>query len=414
MNKTNLPKITVVTPSFNQGVFLEECIRSVLEQNYPNLEYFIFDGGSTDSSIKVIKKYESKIDYWVSQKDNGQSDAINKGFRKASGDIVAWLNSDDFYTPDSLITIANAWLKNPEAPFYYGNGMRTDENGKQKNLFFGDYVVPFNRHSMAFGLNYILQPATFMNAKCIREVGFLDESLNYAMDTDLWLKLSKLGTPQPVQHVLAASREYGETKTSTGAIKRIEEIRALNERHTGSAFTIGTMLYLIDTLTRCVDDNIREGLIGLWGHLSRQMQNDLNVNECGFPMAGKPVPPLPATPPPAKEPIPDTAFLTEISDIDLLKSQITFLKEHVNRRLQAYNTAEHQLKSDNQTLSHSNQELVESVSTLSNQLQQTHHQIAALSTLLGDMAHNIRILHDTRKSPPQYALADLLRRFNEQ
>ena len=106
MNKT-YPKISVITPSYNQGIYIEETIQSVLNQNYPNLEYIIIDGGSNDSTVEVIKKYESKIDFWVSEKDKGQADAINRGFAKATGDILCWLNSDDYFFPDNQITPAN-------------------------------------------------------------------------------------------------------------------------------------------------------------------------------------------------------------------------------------------------------------------------------------------------------------------
>ena len=106
MNKT-YPKISVITPSYNQGIYIEETIQSVLNQNYPNLEYIIIDGGSSDSTVEVIKKYESKIDFWVSEKDKGQADAINRGFAKATGDILCWLNSDDYFFPDTLKYVAS-------------------------------------------------------------------------------------------------------------------------------------------------------------------------------------------------------------------------------------------------------------------------------------------------------------------
>lgn len=413
MNSSRLPKITVVTPSFNQGPFLEACIRSVLDQKYPKLEFFVFDGGSTDQSTDILKKYSSRLAFWTSAKDKGQSDAINKGFQKATGDIVAWLNSDDFYLPGSLTAVAEAWQARPGAPFYYGDGLRVDEEGHEKSRFFPAGVVPFERRSMAYGLNYILQPSTFMDARCVRDVGFLDESLAYAMDTDLWLKLSGLGQPEPIQGVLAASREYGQTKTSTGAMKRVEEIRALAERHTGCPFTPGAMLYLLDTLTSRVDDRTREDLLGLWAHFSRYMQGELNVTPSGFP-----APRAPSLPPETKasaaaDPLVAPSPEDDSSDLDELRARIAFLKQHAHRRLLAYSEAERQYRSDVRTFAKGSQDIAHTTRLLAEQLQSVEQRLSAWVTLTGDMAHSLRVLRDTRKSPPTYALDDLLRRFRE-
>src|SRR5450759_2806690 len=119
-------KISVITPSYNQGQFLEETILSVINQNYPNLEYFIIDGGSTDNSIEIIKKYEKHLTYWVSEKDNGQAHAINKGFKKATGDIVCWINSDDLLIQGAINTISNYFSRNPDVQFINGYTLRID------------------------------------------------------------------------------------------------------------------------------------------------------------------------------------------------------------------------------------------------------------------------------------------------
>ncbi|GAG62509.1 unnamed protein product [marine sediment metagenome] len=122
------PRISVITPSYNQGRFLEKTILSVLNQNYPNLEYIIIDGGSTDESINIIKKYENYIDYWVSEKDRGQADALNKGFKKATGDIIGWQNSDDIYLPSVFLKIAELFKQNPKIDIIYGNRFDIDED----------------------------------------------------------------------------------------------------------------------------------------------------------------------------------------------------------------------------------------------------------------------------------------------
>lgn len=242
------PKISVITPSYNQGGVLEQCIRSVLEQNYPRLEYIVVDGGSSDESLSIIKKYERHITQWISEPDDGQSDAINKGFRSASGDLVAWLNSDDYYLPGALVTVAEAWRRSPGAPFYFGDGWRVSEAGEQISGFVPDGQVCFDRAALIFGLNYILQPATFIDRGHLMQIGYLDQSLRYGMDTDLWIRLSAQGAPFAISSRLAASREYENTKTATGSFERIEELRRIAEKYSGATMTPGVLLYFLHTL----------------------------------------------------------------------------------------------------------------------------------------------------------------------
>ena len=250
--KKDLPKISVVTPSLNQGRFLEECITSVIKQDYPDFEYIIIDGGSTDNSLDIIAEYKQYLAYSVSEPDNGQSSAINKGFNEAKGELVAWLNADDYYLSGAFRKVAEAYGRNPKASFYFGNGLRVDSQGMTKSKFFESETVHFNRDALLYCLNYILQPSTFINASCIKKIDFLDEDLHYGMDTDLWLKLSKEKLPAFVPEILAASREYGDTKTSTGSFQRIEELRQITERHTGKPMSPGILLYFLDTLRKFV------------------------------------------------------------------------------------------------------------------------------------------------------------------
>jgi hypothetical protein len=248
IEQKNLPKISVVTPSFNKAKFLEECITSVLDQDYTNLEYFIFDGGSTDGSVDIIKKYEKYVTLWVSEPDEGQSDAINKGFRRATGELVAWINADDFFLPDAFTVVAEAYRSNPAASFYFGDGLRVDESGREISTFFPDGRVLFNRTALVFGLNYILQPSAFINRAHLVTINFLDTGLHYVMDADLWIRLSRVASPMPISACLAASREYGATKTATGSFPRIEELRQTVEKHTGSPMTPGVLCYFLHTL----------------------------------------------------------------------------------------------------------------------------------------------------------------------
>jgi len=139
------PKISIVTPSFNQGTYLEKTIRSVLLQGYPNLEYIIIDGGSTDQSVEIIKKYESWVDFWVSEEDRGQSHAINKGLEKATGELLGWLNSDDYFLPDALFKLARSYLEDSSVGAIYGQGHMVDEKGI---IVYTPKLVPVTKESL--------------------------------------------------------------------------------------------------------------------------------------------------------------------------------------------------------------------------------------------------------------------------
>ena len=283
------PKISIITPSFNQGIYLDDCIQSILGQDYPNLEYFIIDGGSKDQSIRIIKKYEEQLSGWVSEPDQGQSDAINKGIKSASGDLIAWLNADDYYLPGALQTIAATYLQHPEAPFFFGDGLRVDEKKSQSRQFFQTGIVSFDRTALIFGLNYILQPATFIRRASLEKIGYLDVNLHYAMDTDLWLRLSLEAEPVPVQAVLAVSREHGSTKTATGSFKRLEELRQVAEKHSDTPVTPGYLCYFLDTLERYMREHddvyppaYREKLLEFWS-LTGNLLAQYNARPDGFP-----------------------------------------------------------------------------------------------------------------------------------
>ncbi|HWE03022.1 MAG TPA: glycosyltransferase family 2 protein [Tepidisphaeraceae bacterium] len=247
-----LPKISVVTPSFNQGRFLEECIRSVLDQNYPNLEYVIVDGGSTDESPAVIGRYKERLSWWVSEKDAGQADAINKGFRRCTGDLVAWINADDFYLPGAFNLAAQAYRASPGGSFYFGRCLRVDEKSAKKGEYVEAPQLLFNRDAMIYGLNYIAQPSTFIDRERLQEVGYLNPSLSWGLDSELWIKLSGSAPAIAVPHLLAASREHGQTKTSNGSFARIEELRQIAAKFSGVEMTPGAMCYFLDTFYKVV------------------------------------------------------------------------------------------------------------------------------------------------------------------
>lgn len=208
------PRITIVTPSLNQGEFIEETILSVLEQEYPNLEYIIIDGGSTDNTLDVIKKYENKLTFWVSEKDKGQSDAINKGLARASGNLFNWLNADDILEPDTLRKVALEFATK-DVEVIYG-WCRHFSNKTKETLAIGKTSVQYNvEKSMAY---YSMgQPSHFYKTEVIRELGGVDNALHYAMDMDLWFRyLATHGVDKVkfVDDVLSHFRLHEHSKTN--------------------------------------------------------------------------------------------------------------------------------------------------------------------------------------------------------
>jgi glycosyltransferase involved in cell wall biosynthesis len=208
-NNNKWPKISVITPSFNQGDYIEETIRSVIMQNYPNLEYIIIDGGSNDNTVDIIKKYENSISYWVSEQDEGQSSAINKGFKRSSGDIIAWLNSDDIYLADTFIQMIRCINKFPDAGMIYGDYFQKNEStGTLIRINGGDFN--FNR---LIWDNYIPQPTVFMKSELLKTIGYLDESYHYTMDYDYWIRVSQEYPVAYCPQLLAQFRFHPESKS---------------------------------------------------------------------------------------------------------------------------------------------------------------------------------------------------------
>jgi glycosyltransferase involved in cell wall biosynthesis len=184
---TKQPLISIVTPSYNQAPFLEKTIRSVLEQDYPNLEYLIADGGSTDGSVEIIQKFSHKLAWWVSEKDSGQAEAINKGLHRARGEFVAWVNSDDFYEPGAVAEAVTALQQNPDVAFVFGKVKVVDPSQRVlNNLSYGDWSL---RDLMAFRI--IGQPAVFIRKSVLDQVGLLDTSFHFLLDHQLWLRLAQ-------------------------------------------------------------------------------------------------------------------------------------------------------------------------------------------------------------------------------
>ena len=204
------PRVSIVTPSFNQGRFLEETIRSVLLQGYPDLEYIVIDGGSADQSVEIIQKYEEWLAYWVSEKDSGQAHAINKGFSHATGEICAYLNSDDVFLPNALRDIASFFAKDSEAALAYGDCQIIDEGSRVSDL----WVAPeFDLQELLFRC-YIAQPASFWQRSRMSTVGGFNAEMHYAFDYEMWLRMAAAGqTLAPAPFLLAQHRKAEGTKT---------------------------------------------------------------------------------------------------------------------------------------------------------------------------------------------------------
>ncbi len=207
-SKKLLTTISIITPSFNQARFLEQTICSVLEQEPPPDEYFIIDGGSTDSSVGIIKKFEGRLAGWVSEKDKGQADAINKGFRQAQGEIVAWLNSDDYYLPGAIQIAVETFRQHPEAGLVYGNVLSVDENSVTFNL---QTFKPFGLLDL-MSFQIISQPAVFMRRSVLEQAGFLDPSFHMLLDHHLWLRMARISSLVYIPETLAAARYHAGAK----------------------------------------------------------------------------------------------------------------------------------------------------------------------------------------------------------
>ncbi|TAE60369.1 MAG: glycosyltransferase [Nostocales cyanobacterium] len=190
------PRITIITPSYNQGQFIEETICSVLSQNYPNLEYIIIDGGSTDDTVDIIKKYESSISYWVSEPDNGQSHAINKGLAKATGDIIAYLNSDDYYLPETLFKVAEFFLQFPDTDLLHGQCRYVNQKGEKIGEQFGNISTLaeiLDLWGVWWQKRQFVQPEVFWSKRITDKIGSFKEELNFVMDYDYWLRIIQAG-----------------------------------------------------------------------------------------------------------------------------------------------------------------------------------------------------------------------------
>lgn len=224
------PKITVVSPSYNQGQFLERTIRSILDQNYPNLEYIICDGGSTDNSVEIIKKYENQLSWWCSEKDKGQTDAINKGMRRATGNIVCWINSDDVLLPGALHYVGSYFAKHPDVQFVMGCSVEIDKDDRILKLTHSILINSLAKHG-AYNVN---QQGMFWRRSLFEKVGYLDESFHACMDAEFIIRLLSGGIEcRTINKPLGAIRIYETTKTAMGGDIWTRDWEAIRQKYGG-------------------------------------------------------------------------------------------------------------------------------------------------------------------------------------
>jgi len=227
------PKISIITPSYNQGDFIEDTIRSVLSQDYPNLEYIIVDGCSTDSTLEILQAYQDQLT-WISEPDRGQTEAINKGLKMASGEVLAYLNSDDLYLPGALHKVGAYFAENPHANWLSGYCQNIDGNGhpiRRLIRIYKNFWLHTRSTRALLVLNFIAQPATFWR-RCVTEnIGPLDEDLYYTLEYDYWLRIGRANKLHIIKKDLAAFRLHDSSKSGRTAFQQFDEELVVAKRY---------------------------------------------------------------------------------------------------------------------------------------------------------------------------------------
>jgi glycosyltransferase involved in cell wall biosynthesis len=240
------PLVSIVTPSLNQGRFIEATIRSVEAQDYSRVEHLVIDGGSRDETLGVLARHAGLR--WVSGPDGGQTQAINRGFRMTSGEILSWLNADDILLPGALSAVVAAFQAAPGAMMIYGDGLLIDEHGRPLEPF--RFTEPFNWRRLVEVHDYILQPTAFVRRQALEAVGYLDESLTWSMDWDLWIRI---GERFPVHYLplpLAQARVHADTKTSRAGLSKLLEMHRIVRAHSRRRIPPALIIHGAGTLYR--------------------------------------------------------------------------------------------------------------------------------------------------------------------
>lgn len=237
--------VSIVTPSFNQANYLDATIRSVLEQDYPQIEYFVMDGGSTDGSVEIIQKYADRLKGWVSEPDHGQTDALNKGFSRSNGDIFAWLNSDDTYNPGAVSAAVRFLEDHPDVGMVYGDANYINGEGKIIGRF---PAAQTDLRRLREGYVHIPQQSAFFRAELWRKVAPLDPSFYFAMDYDLWVRLARQAPLVYVPSIWANFRLHGDAKTIAADDRCWPEMMRVHYRDGGSQFSMIVAKYYLRKL----------------------------------------------------------------------------------------------------------------------------------------------------------------------
>lgn len=242
-------KFSIITPTLNQAHFIEDTINSVLRQNYKNIEHIVIDGGSSDNTIEILKKYDHIK--WISEKDKGQSNAINKGFKLATGDIIAWINSDDYYDDDVFQKIAKYFSENNKCKFLYGDITYID---RDKNILYEVTGGNLSFKNLIKNPDFVRQPSSFWAKEILEEIGYLDESLNVVMDYDYFLRIGKKHEFFYINENLSFYRLYNETKTISLHKKQIEELLKVIRRH-NNPYNLYNYKYFLGRYLDSLDDS---------------------------------------------------------------------------------------------------------------------------------------------------------------
>lgn len=224
----NDPLVTVVTPSYNQGRFIRQTIESVLAQDYPNVEYLVMDGGSSDETVTILREYSGRLE-WVSKPDRGQASAINEGWRRGRGEILAWLNSDDTYLPGAIGAAVAHLSREPDDGAVYGEGYHVDEVGRVVARY---PTEPFDLDRLSERC-FICQPTVFMRRPVVEQAGYLDETLHFCMDYDLWIRIGRISRFGHLPEFLASTRLHADTKTIGRRREVYAEVLPMIQRHYG-------------------------------------------------------------------------------------------------------------------------------------------------------------------------------------